>query len=320
MSDEKQAKSAQERVREHRRFNILSLDGGGVRGTIEAVVLDRIQKEFPKFLQRVDLITGSSTGGIQALGLAAGNSAPENRQAYEEMAKVVFADCFLDDFRDLWKLGGADYSAKNMRRALQMQFGDTLLRDLDKKVAITAFDLDSGPESPNRSWKLKVFHNFDNSDSDGDEKVVDIGCRTSAAPVYFPTVDGYVDGGVAANNPAMVGVAQALDPKRGPGAAFESINVLSLGAGRSGRWIKGKNHDWGALQWAPHILFMMLEGSVDATDFQCERLLGDRYLRINPELPDKFRIDDWKKIPDLVKVAEDVDLGRGLEWLQEHWK
>jgi len=318
MSDEIKAQSAVERVREYRRFNILSLDGGGVRGAIEAVTIDRLSRECPKLLQNVDLIVGSSTGGIQALGLAAGHSAPENLQSYEDMAKVVFADSFLDDFRDVWKLGGADYSTKNFRKVLQMQFGNMLLRDLDKKVAITAFHLDNGPESDYRTWKLKVFHNFENGDSDGDEKVVDVALRTTAAPVYFPTVDGYVDGGVVANNPALVGLAQALD-RRGPGAPFDNVNILSLGAGRSGRWIKGKSHDWGALQWAPHILYMMLGGSVDMVHFQCNQLLGGRYFRIDPIVKDNISLDDWKKIPELVQIASEIDLRQGLEWLSENW-
>lgn len=319
MSAENKEKSAAERVLEHRRFNILALDGGGIRGVIEAVVLDRLTAEFPKLLQTVDLIVGSSTGGIQALGLAAGQTAPENRKSYQEIAKVVFADSSLDDFRDLCKLGEADYSIKNIRRVLQLQFGDMVLRDLDKKVAITAFDLDSGPDSKHRAWKLKVFHNFANGDSDGHVRVVDVGCRTSAIPAYFPTVEGYIGGGVVANNPSMVGIAQALD-SRGPTVAFESINLLSLGAGLSGRWIKGKNHDWGILQWAPHILFMMLEGSVNMTHFQCNQLLRERYFRIDPLLPEKLSLDDWKRIPDLIEIAEDIDLERGLKWLEKHWK
>lgn len=64
---------------------------------------------------------------------------------------------------------------------------------------------------------------------------------------------------------------------------------------------------------------MMLEGTVDVTDFQCQKLLGDRYFRINPDLPEKISLDEWKRIPSLVKVGEDLDLTRGLEWLNEHW-
>jgi len=316
---EEKLESAQERIKKRQRFNILALDGGGVEGVIEAVVLERLMKEFPKLLRDVDLIVGSSTGGIQALNLASGKTAPENLESYQDIAKIVFADCFLDDFRDLRKLDGANYSAKNMRRILQLQFGDMVLRDLDKKVAITSFYLDSGSESFCRGWKLKVFHNFDNGDSDGDVRIVDVGLRTSATPIYFPTADGYIDGGVVANNPSMIGITQALD-SRGPTVPFESINLLSLGVGFNGHWIKGKNHDWGAFRWAPHLLFMMLEGSVNMVHFQCSQLLGDRYFRINPNLPEKFPLDAWKKIPNLIEAAENIDLERGLEWLEEYWK
>ena len=47
-------------------FNILSLDGGGIRGAFQAVVLSRLVKEYPKLLRDTDLIVGTSTGGIQA--------------------------------------------------------------------------------------------------------------------------------------------------------------------------------------------------------------------------------------------------------------
>ncbi|KKL22811.1 hypothetical protein LCGC14_2431650, partial [marine sediment metagenome] len=64
--------SATDRIKQYRRFNILALDGGGIRGTIEAVILERLDKEFPNLMRDTDLIVGTSTGGIQALGLAAG--------------------------------------------------------------------------------------------------------------------------------------------------------------------------------------------------------------------------------------------------------
>ncbi len=302
-----------------RHFNIISLDGGGVRGTIEAVVIDRLTKEFPKLLRDVDLIAGTSTGGIQALGLAAGNPPPDTRDLYEKMSKHIFADSFLDDFRDLWKLGGADYSNKNLKKVLQAQFGDMSLAELEKRVVIPSFDLDNGYINEHRNWKLKVFHNFEGRDSDGDEKVVDVGLRTAAAPTYFPTVDGYVDGGVVVNNPSMVAVAQALD-SRGGNQDLKDIKVLSLGCGKLGRFIKGSNHDWGIVQWAPYLFFMMMEGGIDMIHFQTKQILGDRYHRINPILDEKFAIDDWKKVPKLVEIAENIDLAPTVEWLEENWK
>ncbi|MBD3260635.1 MAG: hypothetical protein GF334_02990 [Candidatus Altiarchaeales archaeon] len=304
----------------HRRFNILSLDGGGVRGVVEATILTRLVKKYPNLIRDTDLLAGTSTGAIQALGLAAGFTPHDLTEMYMNLMKYVFADSLRDDFRDLWKMSGADYSNKNLRHILNDQFGDMQLVDLDKKVVVPAFRLDNGPNSKKRSWKLKVFHNFAGSDSDGQEKVVDVALRSAAAPVYFPTYQGYIDGGVVANNPSMVAIAQALD-SRSAGVPLDVINLLSIGAGFSGRWIKGQNHDWGALQWAPHILFIPLEGSVSMTDFQCKQLLGwkESYYRINPVLPEKLALDDWKKVPRLMEIAREEDLSEAYRWIKEVW-
>jgi len=315
--DEKtKALTAQERMKQYRRFNILALDGGGTRGTIEAVVLERLDKEFPSLMRKTDLIVGTSTGGIQALGLAAGNTPTEVRETYVDSLQRVFADTLIDDVRDLWKATGADYSTDNMREVLTEQFGDKKLKDLEKKVAIPAFDLDPGPDRQFRSWKLKVFHNCEGPDFDGEELCVDVGLRTSSAPVFFPTVDGYCDGGVVANNPALIGLTQALRT----GNDLPQINILSLGAGKSARWAEGGNLDWGAAQWAPHILYMMLEGGINMIDFQCQQILGEHYHRINPTLAEKMGLDDWSKVPDIMDVGNEVDLKASLKWLEEHWK
>ena len=181
-----------EEIKTYRSFNILSLDGGGVRGAIEAVLVDRIENEFPKFMQNLDLVTGVSTGAIQALGIAANKKPPVIRELFEQGAKFIFADSFLDDFRDVWKLGGADYSNKNMRKLLEMQFGDMKLRDLDKRVAIVTFDLDNEDKSTNgiRTWKPKIFHNFPGPDSDADARVVDVACVQLRPPrSSLPTRD-----------------------------------------------------------------------------------------------------------------------------------
>ncbi len=288
--------SATDRIKQYRRFNILALEGGGILGTIEAVILERLDKEFPNLIRKTDLIVGTSTGGIQALGLAAGY----------EPAQV--------------KAIGTNYSNDNMREVFAEQFGDKKLKDLEKKVAIPAFDLDPGPDRKFRGWKLKVFHNFECPDSDGEELCVDVGLRTSATPTFFPTVDGYCDGGVVVNNPALIGLTQALDAKRGPGMPLAQINLLSLGAGRSARWVEGNNLDWSAAQWAPHILYMLLEGGISIVDFQCQQILGESYHRINPLLSEKIGLDDRSKIPEMIEIANKEDLKPALKWLEEHWK
>ena len=317
-TDDEKAQAAQARMPHS--FNILALDGGGVRGILEAIFIERLDTAWPRFLQKTDLIAGVSTGGLQALSLAAGKSPTEVREMYEAKSKDIFADSLLDDFRDMWKIVGADYSNKNLRKILELQFGDMRLRDLNKRVAIVAFDLDNGSKGKNslRTWKPKVFHNFPGEDTDGEERVVDVALRTTAAPVYFPTYQGYCDGGVAANNPSMVGVAQALDP-RGSKAQLEHLKVLSLGTGQTELYVPGNNHDWGVAQWGSKLLYLLVDTPHEMPSFQCAMILKKRFHRVNPPLQGSFSLDNWKKIPELTAIAQAYDLDPTLEWLEEHW-
>jgi len=268
-------------------FRIVSLDGGGIRGLISAILLERMEQAYPGFLAQVDLFAGTSTGGLLALGLAAGKTPAQARQLYEVYGEKVFADSLLDDVRDLGKLIGAEYSIEPLKEVLNMQFGDLALADLNKRVLVSAFKLDSQPalRGQYRSWKAKFFHNFPGPESDGVERVVDVALNTSVAPVYFPTYRGYIDGGVVAGNPGMCALAQALHAPTG-GQKLEDIVLLSIGTGHNPKYLEIQDANWGLAQWATHLVPLVLEGDADLADYQCRQLLGERYLRINPRLPD----------------------------------
>lgn len=196
------------------RYRILSLDGGGIRGLITAILLMRLEKErgLAGWLERADLMAGTSTGGLIALALARGLGLPAIRALYEDKADAIFDDSWLDNVKNLGTILGAQYSTGNLKRELQRLFGKTRLRDLRKRVLVTAFDLDNeDPKPERRRWKPKLFHNFPGADSDGAMRAWQVGLYTSAAPTYFPTVDGYVDGGVFAINPSMCALAQSQD-------------------------------------------------------------------------------------------------------------
>ena len=302
-----------------RSYNILSLDGGGVRGVVEVILLNRLEQAHKNFLRDADLVVGTSTGGIIALSLAAEIPLDKIKEFYTEKAKTVFKDSLWDNIRDLGTLRGANYSTDGMRTLLREYFGDMKLRDLNKKVAIPAFDLDNGLKDPRRRrWKPKIFHNFEGFDSDGDLDVADVALYTSAAPVYFPTVDGYVDGSMIANNPALVGIIQAMD-RRAAGQCLPDIHALSIGTGKSRRYIEGDVLNWGLAQWALHLLPIIFEGSIDMVTFECYQLLGGNFYRLEPVFDKKFDLDDWKAIPELVRLSEEEDISVAVEWLKETW-
>jgi len=301
-------------------YRILSIDGGGIKGLFAATVLDRLLQDYPSLIVNVDLIAGTSTGGIIALGLADGKNPAEIAALYRDRAAKIFDDSFWDDLIDLGKATGADYSNKGLRRELVKQFGDRKLGQLEKRVLIPTFDLDA-PESRGRprAWKPKFFHNYPGRDSDRDESVVDVALRTSAAPTYFPAYQGYVDGGVVANNPSMAAVAQALD-SRAAGMPLDELVLLSIGTGTEPKFVQNRKVDWGWGQWARPLTSLMISGVMGVADFQCRQLLGDRYFRLDHVFSDGVDIDDKREatLDFLVETAQQVDLRRVERWLQAH--
>lgn len=300
-------------------YRILSLDGGGIRGLITSVILERLEENNPGFISRFDLIAGTSTGGLLALGLASGLTPTQAREIYEDKGHIVFKDSLIGDILDLGELIGAAYPLTPLKNELIKQFGSLRLKDLQTKVLIASFDLDNKPQDPDtiRIWKAKFFHNYPGQDSDGDEKVVDVAIRTANAPTKFPIYQGYVDGGVVANNPSVCALAQALHPNTG-GQRIEDVALLSFGTGHVPEFIPIQHGDWGVLHWATKIIQVVMEGSKGLADYQCKQLLGSRYLRINPMLPKAISMDQIDQIPRMVEIGSEVDLSQANSWIKEY--
>jgi uncharacterized protein len=306
------------------KYRILSLDGGGIRGLVTAILLERLDAAVPGWRDKIDLLAGTSTGGVIALGLARGLSPAQLRQLYEQKGKDIFDDSWLDDLMDLGDVAGAQYDNRNLTRELHRVLGDARLKNLGKRVVIPTFDLDNeSADKAQRTWKPKIFHNFPGPDSDGNALAWKVALYTTAAPTYFPTVDGYIDGGVFANNPSLCALAQTQDD-RGKDFAnppLDDVVLLSLGTGTSLNYIKGKNLDWGKAQWIKPLLGILQDGVSGIADYQCRKLLGARYRREAPVFPPGVSIplDDVKRIPDLVAFAAQVDLGETTQWLKAAW-
>lgn len=300
------------------KFRILSLDGGGIRGLFTLVLLDRLVQAQPDFLEKVHFFAGTSTGSIIALGLAQGFTPAEGITFYTQMGGAAFHDSLLDDLLDLFTLIGAEYHSDRLKQMLLDTFQQTTLGDLrarGKYVLVPTFDLDAVKDGV-RSWKPKFFHNFPGPDSDAAERVVDVALRSSAAPTFFPSYQGYVDGGVVTNNPSMAALAQALRE----GIPQSDICLFSVGTGFVPQFVEGATLDWGFLQWAPRLLPIILDGLMGVADYQCRSILQDaRYFRLAPVLAEKIDVDEVKKIDRLLALAQAVDIAPAADWLARHW-
>jgi hypothetical protein len=309
-------------------YRVLSIDGGGIRGLVTTILLQQLL-EVPgleRLLDSTDLVAGTSTGGLLALGIAAGMNLSEIRALYVDEGPNIFDDSWLDDLVDLGKLRGADYRTEPLQRELKRLFGGATLGQLQKRVLIAAFDLDNEDEK-RRTWKPKLFHNYPGPNSDRAELVYKVGLYTSAAPTYFPSVDGYVDGGVYASNPSMCALAQTQDNRYSPTPPLSDVRLLSLGTGTSLQYIKGKSLDWGYAQWVKPLINLMLDGTAGIADYQCSQLLCERYWRLAPVFPSGTTVplDAVDRIPYMIEFAEEYplrcpdDWQATLEWVRAHW-
>ena len=312
------------------KYRVLALDGGGIRGIVTVVLLQRLAAEhgLGGWLDRVDLIAGTSTGGLLALGIARGLDLGEIESLYLTRGDEIFDDSWLDNVVDLGKIVGADYGLKGLRRELKRVLGaSTTLGDLSKNVLITTFDLDNAddperaPDVP-RTWKPKLFHNFAGNGSDSGALAWKVGMYTAAAPTYFPSFEGYVDGGVYATSPSMCALAQALDGRYGPPAALADVVLLSVGTGTNLHHIPRKTLDWGYAQWARPLVTLMLDGVAGIADYQCRQILGERYHRLAPVFPKgtTYAMDDVAHVTDMHVFASGVDLAATAAWLINHWQ
>jgi patatin-like phospholipase/acyl hydrolase len=199
---------------ESKRFRILSLDGGGIKGAFSAAVLAQLEQQTGRdTADHFDLIAGTSTGGIIALGLGLGLKAQEILKFYVQEGPRIFPNItaqqkFRLNLRHLWE---PKYSSDNLRKALTRVFGNKLIKDSKCRLLIPAYDAVAG-----RTFLFKTRHHS-RFVFDEDATAVDIAVATAAAPTFFGQAHvaahggtAYVDGSVWTNCPASAAVIEAV--------------------------------------------------------------------------------------------------------------
>ena len=295
-------------------YQVLCLDGGGIRGIFLATLLAKIEDDCSvRIADHFDLIVGTSTGGIIAIGLGLGLSPQEILALYTENGDQIFRSALpkalrkyrLASYLDLYnwrQIYRRKFSNKALEDILRSVMGDKLLGHSTKRLVIPSYDLDEG--------KIKLFKTAHHSRFRRDYKwpAWQVAMATSAAPTYFPAFRGndartFVDGGLWAADPTLVGITEALGVlNKNP----EDINVLSIGTlleiGTDNPWL-----NWaGKLSWGVSVPRILMEAQSQAAQGQSRILLGwDRVFRINPPVPrGKFTMDNAAFSRELLAKAE----------------
>lgn len=286
---------------------ILTIDGGGIRGAFPAAFLANLEAELDEPVgSYFDLIAGTSTGGIIAIGLALGMRAADIFELYEKKGPKIFAQdgsgpgAWLGRHlrASRWLFWGPKYSAEPLRAALTETFGTLRLGDARTRLMVPAWH----PKTQG-VYIFKTAHHS-RLRTDYKELAVDAAMSTAAAPTYFAqhmTANdvGLVDGGVWANNPTGIAVVEAIGTLGWPA---DELKVLSIGCLDD---IKVVREAYGAARLAPQMASLFLAGQSHGSLGMAQILTGDPHqrkavYRVSQPVPDGFyTLDNTRRIRDL---------------------
>jgi patatin-like phospholipase/acyl hydrolase len=295
-------------------FRILSVDGGGIRGILPAAILTELEDRYTGGRSAgdyFDLIAGTSTGGIIALGLAKGLRAKRILDIYTELGPRVFPrpqdrgtkiQRVWRDLRSYWYYA---YEPAPLKEELARVLGTAIVGDSLRRLCIPSFD------GFTETFVFKTPHHPDYK-LDWRESMVTVAMATAAAPAYFPVYRDrapiapdtqvsalgrsprhFGDGGVWANNPLMIALVDALVCYK---LDRRQVHILSLGTGDTEMRITEQQTKLGGLwHWRKIIESAMHLQSQNAIG-QAGLLIGrNQLIRLNaPSMPEApIMLDDY---------------------------
>lgn len=290
-------------------FKILSIDGGGIRGVYPAHILKCFEEKLGiNLLESFDMIAGTSTGSIIAAGVACDIRATEIVNMYKEHGEDIFkkkkSRIPFKKLRNITQpLLESVYDCGSLYKVLKGVFNDSTLGQIAKPLILPATDVGNGGVHVFKSAYDPTFNR------DRLVKVRDAVLASCSAPTYFDPhkVDEYLlsDGGLWANNPALVAV---IDAQKRLGINYDDIQVVSIGTGHS-KVAYGLKHkgDWGLATGWRHkefISFMLSLQSQSALNYLKLHLKPEQILRIDFESDTDLPLDDVSEIDNLISLAD----------------
>ncbi len=269
-------------------YRVLSLDGGGMRGLYAASLLkelsDRFNQSAPKDIGKgFDLIVGTSTGGIIAAGLAAGVDINNLIKIYAEEGRHIFTNPIPKGkiriltwiFRHFCKSANSNEKLKiELQKILKKETVGELFNRRKIGLCLTAINLSNG-----RPRVFKTPHDPERC-ADDNRTLADVCLATSAAPIVFPIAvieepnnsdlkEGFIDGGLWANNPVLIGLIESLRLSK----REQAIEVISVGTcpPPGGPQFDDKNTNKGVKYWRAGVrsLDMSMNAQSEGFNFMC---------------------------------------------------
>jgi uncharacterized protein len=293
-------------------FRILALDGGGLKGAFTASALATWEKQTGfRVIDHFDLVAGTSTGGILAIGFGLGLSGQEMLDFYRRRGPEIFpVTRFRGRVRHILKhVFMPKYSQAILLQALESAFyrggRPVCLKDSRCRLVIPAYHAVSGA-----SHLFRTPHHPDLT-ADANNEAAHIALATAAAPTFFTAAkiatmvaeSSYFDGGVWANSPAMAAIIEAVCLLRIP---LERVDVLSVGTTEepftARRETRAGIIGW---LWKKRILDLLMNVQQESSLKLARHLVGEpRFLRVNvTTAPGTYCLDRPKEIGELADLG-----------------
>ncbi len=280
---------------------ILSIDGGGVRGIVSAVILAYLENKLQqlsanpdaRLADYFDLFAGNSTGGLIIAGLLLPGedgrpkySAEDIIELYLKNAKIIFQTSLLQGIKSVSGLLDVKYDEEGPQFVYNKYFKNRELKELLKPCLIPVYDLTRGKNYFFRQHKAIASdrHNF---------YLKDVMRSATAAIAYFPpasvtSVNGqekhcFIDGGIFAVNPSLSAYAEFRHLNKN--LYSKNTMMFSLGGGRQDTYLEcDKVSHWGAMEWRDTGSNLVTTSLSDAIHYQLKAVYNSNphYLRINP--------------------------------------
>ncbi|MED6165938.1 hypothetical protein PIB30_104414 [Stylosanthes scabra] len=238
-------------------LTVLSIDGGGIKGLIPAVVLEFLEGELKKLdgeeariADYFDVVAGTSTGGLIATMLGAPDDNANNPRP--KFTTQDIKNFYIDDGAQIFPpdtpdpVTGPKYSNDFLKTTLEAELGTSKLVEAMTNLVIPTFDI--------LQLTPIIFSKYKAQEDEFkylNQLLSDISLSTSAAPTLLPAYDQFesgdnntkfnmIDGGVAAGNPVLVALSELgqekmrhpeLYPMMDRADDCSNILLLSLGCG-----------------------------------------------------------------------------------------
>lgn len=293
-----------------RPFRILTLDGGGVRGIVQIIWIEQLEKHLQSSIHaNVDLIAGTSAGAIIGCGIAAGRSAEEIRGMWLNAANVTFAKGMhlSDHLRRIANRAGMapKYLDTGLMQLLKSVFGDMTMGELHRPTLALAY-----------CPKSQSVHVFSSMREEHQDLPVWEVCRASAAaPLFFSPhtmvinehgeTSPLLDGGLTAQNPVVVALSETLKDTAGKARTVNDVLCASFGTGESTH--PGTITPRTIFGHGSMLLGAIVRGASHTAEHSTVALLpAKNYFRFQVRLPDHLTaIDEADNIDALIALANE---------------